>query len=187
MGLIMYFGWMMTAKFCSLPVQPEESGALSFSISRPGRSGMGDLGPEAYRFVDFLSETGQHIWQILPLGHTSYGNSPYMCLSAFGGNPFLISLERLVEEDLLDAADIADPPPFAKDRADYGRAIPYRIEALKKSFARFSRMYAEKLPDDYYEFCQSSAALRLHVFPAEKENAIHGRRIRPMERVVSRT
>ena len=90
------------------------SGILLHPTSLPGRFGMGDLGPEAYNFADFLADTGQSLWQILPLGHTSYGNSPYMCLSAFGGNPYLISLERLVNEGLLAQTEIENPPDFPK-------------------------------------------------------------------------
>ena len=74
------------------------SGILLHPTSFPGPFGIGDLGPEAYRFVDFLESTGQSLWQMLPLGRTGYGNSPYMCFSAFAGNPLLISLDKLVEE-----------------------------------------------------------------------------------------
>ena len=69
--------------------------------SLPGRFGIGDLGAEAYRFVDFLKDAGQRLWQVLPLGPTGYGDSPYQCFSAFAGNPLLIGLERLVEKGLL--------------------------------------------------------------------------------------
>jgi 4-alpha-glucanotransferase len=84
---------------------PRASGILLHPTSLPGPYGIGDLGPEAYRFVDFLLETGQSLWQILPLGPTGYGNSPYMCFSAFGGNAPLISLEQLAKDGLLDASD----------------------------------------------------------------------------------
>jgi 4-alpha-glucanotransferase len=77
------------------PTFPRSSGILLHPISLPGRSGIGDLGFEAYRFVDFLKDAGQRLWQVLPLGPTGYGDSPYQCFSAFAGNPLLISLERL--------------------------------------------------------------------------------------------
>lgn len=84
------------------------SGILLHPTSLPGKYGIGDIGPEAYKFIDFLVASGQAVWQILPLGHISYGNSPYMCFSAFGGNPYLISPDKLVEEELLDRQDIAN-------------------------------------------------------------------------------
>ncbi len=68
-----------------------ESGILLHITSLPSPHGVGDLGVAAYQFVDFLARTGQQIWQVLPLGPTGYGNSPYQCYSAFGGNPLLIS------------------------------------------------------------------------------------------------
>ena len=75
---------------------PRSSGILLHPTSLPGPFGIGDLGPEAYRWVDFLAESGQGLWQILPLGPTGYGDSPYQCFSAFAGNPLLISPEKLV-------------------------------------------------------------------------------------------
>ena len=110
--------------------QSRTSGILMHPTSLPGPFGIGDLGPKAYEFVDFLVSTGQGLWQILPLGHISYGNSPYMCLSAFGGNPYLISLERLVDDGLLNQSDIETPPDFPKNRVDYGQAIDYKMSRL---------------------------------------------------------
>jgi 4-alpha-glucanotransferase len=137
--------------------QARASGILLHPTSLPGRFGIGDLGPEAYKFVDFLAETGQSLWQILPLGHTSYGNSPYMCLSAFGGNPYLISLERLVEDGLLNQSDIENPPDFPKNRMDYGRAISYKMPLLAKSFAKFKEQCATRYPADFYAFSEKNA------------------------------
>ncbi|HEY89489.1 MAG TPA: 4-alpha-glucanotransferase, partial [Thermoflexia bacterium] len=74
---------------------PRSAGILLHPTSLPGRFGIGDLGETAYRFVDFLVESGQALWQILPLGPTGYGDSPYQCFSAFAGNPLLIDLEAL--------------------------------------------------------------------------------------------
>jgi len=82
---------------------PRSSGILLHPTSLPGNLGIGTLGAEARRFVDFLAGAGQRIWQVLPLGPTGYGNSPYQCFSAFAGNPLFISLEALVEEGLLSA------------------------------------------------------------------------------------
>ena len=78
---------------------PRASGVLLHPTSLPGRHGIGDLGPEAHAFVDFLASTGQRWWQILPLGPTGYGNSPYQSPSSFAGNPLLIDLDDLVSGD----------------------------------------------------------------------------------------
>src|SRR5262244_1858442 len=80
------------------------SGVLLHPTSFPGPYGIGDLGPEAYKFVDFLVAAGQSLWQVLPLGPTGYGDSPYACYSAFAGNTLLVSPELLVNEGLLDSA-----------------------------------------------------------------------------------
>jgi len=133
------------------------SGILLHVTSLPGAYGIGGLGPEACQFVDFLAETGQSLWQILPLGHTSYGNSPYMCLSAFGGNPYLISLEELVKEGLLDQTDIENPPDFPNNRVDYGRAINYKMPLLAKSFEKFKEKSSIRYPEDYYTFSETNA------------------------------
>ena len=83
------------------------SGILLHITSLPGPNGIGDLGDAAYRFVDFLSRTKQSVWQILPVGPTTAGDSPYSSLSSFAGNPSLISLEKLVADGLLDLGDLA--------------------------------------------------------------------------------
>ena len=80
------------------------SGVLLHPTSFPGPYGIGDFGPEAYKFVDFLVSAGQSLWQVLPLGPTGYGDSPYACYSAFAGNTLLVSPEQLVKEGLLDSA-----------------------------------------------------------------------------------
>src|ERR1700692_3137984 len=86
------------------------SGVLLHPTSLPGRYGAGDLGPEAFSFVEFLAEAGQKIWQVLPLNPTGYADSPYQCFSAFAGNPLLISLDRLSEQGLLSRDDLAAVP-----------------------------------------------------------------------------
>ena len=91
--------------------------------SLPGRYGIGDLGGEALRFVDFLAAAGQAYWQVLPLSPTGYGDSPYQALSAFAGNPMLISPDRLVELGHLSAADLDGMPHFPQDRVDFGPVI----------------------------------------------------------------
>src|SRR4029453_13479443 len=125
--------------------------------SLPGPFGIGDLGPAAYRFVDFLVRTGQRWCQILPLGPTGYGNSPYMCFSAFGGNGLLISPEVLVEEKLLDQTDISNSPVFPLQRVDYGRVIPYKTSLLTTSYQRFRETFSSRYPDDFSTFCEQNA------------------------------
>ncbi len=85
---------------------PRSSGILLHPTSLPGPYGIGELGAEAHRFADFLQDAGQHIWQVLPLGPTGYGDSPYQCFSAFAGNPMLISLETLVKRGYLAPDDL---------------------------------------------------------------------------------
>lgn len=133
------------------------SGILLHPTSLPGPFGIGDLGPAAYRFIDFLQACGQSHWQILPIGPTGYGNSPYMCFSAFAGNPFLISLEKLVEEDLLDASETASPPEFSGERVDYPRVLEFKRHLLIKSFQRFNERAAQAYPSSYYAFCEQNA------------------------------
>jgi len=92
---------------------------------------VGDLGPEAYRFIDFLVAAGQRIWQVLPLGPTGYGDSPYQLFSAFAGNPLLISLERLAEEGLLAPEELAGSPQFPADVVDFGPVIRCKSALLR--------------------------------------------------------
>src|SRR5215813_4966487 len=89
------------------PDQKRRSGVLLHPTSLPGPYGIGDLGPEAYKFADFLVAAGQSLWQVLPLGPTGYGDSPYACYSAFAGNTLLISPQRLFEEGWLDQDDLS--------------------------------------------------------------------------------
>ena len=120
------------------PLFPRASGVLLHPTSLPGRYGIGDLGEYAYRFVDWLHAAGQSIWQILPLGPTSYGDSPYQTLSAFAGNPNLISLDKLVGEGWLTHGDLSDVPDFPADRVDFGWIIGYHMDKLRLAFERFS-------------------------------------------------
>ena len=97
---------------------PRSSGILLHITSLPGRWGIGDLGSGAYQFVDFLASAGQRLWQIMPLGPTGYGDSPYQALSAFAGNPLLISPDMLRDEGLLHEEDLADAPIFSDHAVD---------------------------------------------------------------------
>jgi 4-alpha-glucanotransferase len=133
------------------------SGLLLHPTSLPGRFGIGDLGPEASRWVDFLAAAGQKLWQVLPLGPTGYGDSPYQSFSAFAGNPYLVSPERLLEDGLLESADLAGVPAFPADRVDYGPVIEWKLEILAKAHARFAAGAGPGLRADYDGFCQAQA------------------------------
>ncbi len=133
------------------------SGILLHPTSLPGPFGVGDFGPDAFRFIDFLKETGQSVWQILPLGPTGYGNSPYMCFSAFATNPMLISPAKLRERDLLAKSDLEDPPKFPEERVDFPAMIDWKRPVLRKAFARFRDGKYPSLRDEYYYFCEQNA------------------------------
>jgi len=113
-----------------------QSGILLHITSLPSPYGVGDFGKEAYRFVDFLVDSGQKLWQMLPLGATGYGNSPYQTHSAFAGNHILISPDMLIEDGLLDRNDI-EILEFERDRVDYDRVIPYKYKMLRLAYDNF--------------------------------------------------
>jgi 4-alpha-glucanotransferase len=114
-------------------------GILLHPTSLPGLYGIGDIGHSAERFVDFLVAAGQQWWQIMPLGPTGFGDSPYQCFSAFAGNPYLISLDALADAGLLDKADLAACPAFPVDKVDYGPVIEFHLAMLKRAYLAFSR------------------------------------------------
>jgi 4-alpha-glucanotransferase len=113
------------------------SGILLHPTSLPGRFGIGELGPEALRFIDFLSASSQRLWQVLPLGPTGYGDSPYQCFSAFAGNPLLVSLDTLASEGLLSADDLDGGPRFSDTEIDYGAVIGFKLPLLEKAYRTF--------------------------------------------------
>ena len=130
-------------------MSPRRSGILLHPTSLPGRFGIGELGPEAHRFADFLADAGQRLWQVLPLGPTGYGDSPYQCFSAFAGNPLLVSLEALVEDGWLAAADLESAPAFPQDTVDYDAVAAFKLPLLDRAFHRFE---AEAEPADREAF-----------------------------------
>lgn len=113
------------------------AGILLHPTSLPGKYGIGDLGNEAYRFVDWLESAGQILWQVFPLGPTGYGDSPYQCFSAFAGNPLLISPDKLKEEGLLTENDLAEIPHYNPTQIDFGSGIDFKHNLLKKAFQNF--------------------------------------------------
>jgi 4-alpha-glucanotransferase len=130
------------------------SGILLHPTSLPGRFGIGDLGAPAYRFVDFLMESGQGLWQVLPLGPPGYGNSPYQSHSSMGGNPLLLSLEMLIREGCLSSRDLEDAPAFPASFVDYERVIPFKWKILRRAARNFLRQPSGPLHDEFNEFCE---------------------------------
>ena len=114
-----------------------ESGVLLHVTSLPSEQGIGNFGPAAYRFVDFLCRTRQQLWQVLPLGPTGYGNSPYQSFSAFAGNPLLVSLESLAAEGLLDPADLPGNTAFPADAVAFDEVALHQARLLGQAFERF--------------------------------------------------
>ncbi|MGH9612662.1 MAG: 4-alpha-glucanotransferase [Bryobacteraceae bacterium] len=118
---------------------PRAGGILLHPTSLPGRFGIGDFGPEAERFLDWLREAGQHIWQVLPLGPTGYGDSPYQCFSAFAGNPLLISPDKLADHGYISRRELADAPASLDDRVEFETVIPFKLDLLRRAFRGFSQ------------------------------------------------
>lgn len=128
------------------------SGIILHITSLPGVEGIGTLGKEAFRFVDFLNETGQKLWQILPLGPVGYGNSPYQCYSAFAGSPMLIDLQLLVEEGLLSDNDLKKRPKFPGKYVDFEKVESWKYPILRKAFENFQYKKQGNLEAEYHHF-----------------------------------
>lgn len=133
------------------------SGILLHPTSLPGPHGVGDLGPDARRFVQFLADARQSVWQVLPLGPTGYGDSPYQCFSAFAGNPLLVSLDDLVAEGWLDAGDLAEAPEFSESEADYGAALAFKRPLLRRAHAGFVARAGAQQRADFDNYCATHA------------------------------
>ena len=129
------------------------SGLLLHPTSLPGPYGIGDLGPSAYAFVDFLVAAGQGLWQVLPLGPTGYGDSPYQCLSAFAGNPLLISPDLLVQDGWLDDADL-ECAGCAGGRVDFGRVTDWKQAMLVKAYVNFQQRADASIRREFARFCE---------------------------------
>ena len=129
-----------------------ESGILMHITSLPGSHGVGSMGKEAFRFVDFLKQADQHLWQILPLTPTGYGDSPYQSCSAFAGNHYLINLEKLVEEGLLRPEDLEGIQwNVREDKVDFGLQYNNRLKVLRLAYNRFTSGEA------FDRFCSENA------------------------------
>jgi 4-alpha-glucanotransferase len=132
------------------------SGVLLHPTSLPGRFGIGDLGASAHEFVEWLSAAGQRLWQVLPLGPTGYGDSPYQCFSAFAGNPLLIALDVLIEEGLLEHSDLRGGPDFHDGSIDFPSLIAHRRQLWPRILDRFEGSSAG-VRARFDEFCRAHA------------------------------
>jgi 4-alpha-glucanotransferase len=137
---------------------PRSSGILLHPTSLPGPFGIGDLGAEAYRFADFLEASGQSLWQVLPLGPTGYGDSPYACYSAFAGNALLISPEQLVQEGLLNKSELASSRSLPTDRVDFQLVHELKDTLLLKAYEAYKRTTDTGLRSAFETFAQSYAS-----------------------------
>lgn len=130
------------------------AGILLHPTSLPGPHGIGALGRDARRFVDCLSAMHQRVWQVLPLGPTGYGDSPYQCLSAFAGNPLLVDLDLLVEEGLLGREDFDPATVFPEDEVDFGAVVASKTRALTRAGESFGHRASPTIRAAYDDFCR---------------------------------
>jgi 4-alpha-glucanotransferase len=137
---------------------PRASGILLHPTSLPGEFGIGDLGDEALSFIEFLSSSSQSYWQVLPLGPTGYGDSPYQCFSAFAGNTLLISPHRLVQTALLSNTDLQSHPAFVAERVQYGPVHDFKKLLLKKAYDNFQSSTDADLRKGFADFCAQAAS-----------------------------
>ena len=133
------------------------AGILLHPTSLPAAHGIGDLGPAAYRWVEWLSEAGCKLWQVLPLSPTGYGDSPYQCFSAFAGNPLFISLEHLARENALTWDDLKDAPAFPAEWVEYGDVIDFKLDMLHRSYIHFMQYASTDQHDAFEAFCAANA------------------------------
>jgi len=137
---------------------PRKSGIIAHPTSFPGPYGIGDLGKNAYAFVDFLENSGQKLWQVLPIGPTGYGDSPYQSFSSFAGQPLIISPDRLYEMGLLDQVDMDDLKPWDPNKVDFGPVIMYKNRLLEKAFENFDQSEDESRHKAFKRFCSKQKA-----------------------------
>ena len=133
------------------------SGILLHPTSLPGPHGIGELGAQAYRFLDYLVSAGQSLWQVLPLGPTGYGDSPYACFSSFAGNPLLVSLDTLVEWDVLQKEELEGAAVFPRGRVAFGSLIDWKVPLLHRAAQRFLERGAPERRAAFEEFSSREA------------------------------
>ncbi len=132
-------------------------GILLHPTSLPGQFGIGELGPQAFKWIDFLKQSGCGLWQVLPLGPTGYGDSPYQCFSSFAGNPNLISLELLYQNQLLQQNDFENAPEFDPQRVDFGKLIPWKTMLLDRAYQIFCERGADESKEEFERYCTTQA------------------------------
>ncbi len=132
------------------------SGVLLHPTALPGPYGIGELGSHAERWVDFLAASGQRVWQLMPLGPTGYGDSPYQSFSSFAGNPYLISFERLIKAGWLLESDV-EGVAFDDERVDYGHVITFKLDRLTRAAQRFSTQASDRAREEFADYCQRHA------------------------------
>jgi 4-alpha-glucanotransferase len=137
---------------------PRASGLLLHPTSLPGRFGIGDLGLEAHQFLDFLGRSAQHLWQVLPLGPTGFGNSPYMSFSTMAGNPLLISPDVLKDNDFLREDDLREVPDFPLDNVDFERVVAWKMPLLRKACENFKEKASSIQQQEFEGFCRGKAS-----------------------------
>jgi 4-alpha-glucanotransferase len=137
--------------------QQRFSGVLLHPTSLPGPHGIGDLGRSAHQFVDFLADAKQSLWQVLPLGPTGYGDSPYASFSSHAGNPLLIDLEALVEDGDLEAEDLIPLSSLPLDSIDYGAVIPAKMRLLQRASVRYQRHASRSRRQAFERFCSEKS------------------------------
>jgi 4-alpha-glucanotransferase len=136
---------------------PRQSGILLHPTSLPGPYGIGEIGPEARTFADALHDMRQHLWQILPLGPTGYGDSPYQSLSTFAGNPLLVSFDLLARDGLLNRSRLARFPEFPDGRVDFGPVIIARMQVLRSVCRMFESRASSRMKTAFRNFCEEQA------------------------------
>ena len=134
-----------------------KGGVLLHITSLPGKYGIGTFGKESLDFVDFLASAGQNLWQILPLGHTSYGDSPYQCFSTFAGNPLLISLDELIKKAWVHPADMPEMA-FSDKHVDFGPVIEFKHQVLWQSWENFNAIATRQDQISFSYFCDEQAS-----------------------------
>ena len=140
------------------PNSERYSGILAHPTSFPSYYGVGDLGDTAYRFIDYLVSAGQTLWQVLPLGPTGFGDSPYQSFSAFAGQPLLISPEKMRDEGLLSQEDLDAYPNLPTKYVDYGAVIQQKNILFAKAYEAFLNISkSSKLYKRYETFCEKEA------------------------------
>ena len=137
---------------------PRSSGILLHPTSLPSRFGIGDLGPQAYAFIDFLHASGQQLWQVLPLGPTGYGDSPYACYSAFAGNPLLISPETLVQYSLLTEQDLSGFHNDQSNLVKFDEVHTIKDQLLRKAYDQYQLSTDTRLRSAFETFTEENVS-----------------------------